>query len=549
MKTALLLLISAALGFAQTQKSSIAGSVTNMAGEPVKGATLRLMGLQTTGTTGVGTAGPTQAASQSRSYSTAADAYGKFTFEDLEPGKYSICSDKAGYFPACYENSKSERFDLSAGQRLTGVDIKMRPHGVISGRITDEFGDPYPNARVRAARWGYQNGQKRLLPSPVDSANVDGVFAIGNLEAGSYYILAEPRPADQIVNAATIQKGPPESYVTTYYPGVIDPSGAIAMQVPMGGSIRNMEIRLRRAPVYHIRGKIADLGAGAPSPTVTLAPKDGPNLTSRSSVAREGFDFGGVLPGVYVLQAVSSYGPVSGVARQTVTVGNADVDNLIVQMRPGAEIAGTISIDGNLSRQQSGGGNGRPTVQLSGVEGASAASQQPPNNDGTFAIHNIVPQVYRVNVLGLPPGTYVKSIRLNNQDVTQTVLDLTSGSGGTLDVVLSPHAGDISGIVHGADGTALPNVLVTVWAPGAPPAGATTLNTDANGQFKFGNLGPGDYRIAAWEKVDPGLPTAPEFRVRFEDKAARVHLDEDGHESTEAPLIGRDAIETEAAKL
>jgi hypothetical protein len=41
----------------------------------------------------------------------------------------------------------------------------------------------------------------------------------------------------------------------------------------------------------------------------------------------------------------------------------------------------------------------------------------------------------------------------------------------------------------------------------------------------------------------------PEFRFKFEDKAATVKLDEDAHESLEAPLIGREAIEAEVAKL
>jgi hypothetical protein len=75
------------------------------------------------------------------------------------------------------------------------------------------------------------------------------------------------------------------------------------------------------------------------------------------------------------------------------------------------------------------------------------------------------------------------------------------------------------------------------------------LYSDANGQVKFANLAPGEYRIAAWEKNDPGLAMVPEFRFKFEDKAATVKLDEDAHESLEAPLIGREAIEAEVAKL
>ncbi len=113
--------------------------------------------------------------------------------------------------------------------------------------------------------------------------------------------------------------------------------------------------------------------------------------------------------------------------------------------------------------------------------------------------------------------------------------------------------GDISGIVHGSDGMPAASVQVTLWTPGVPAVGVTdftrTASTDPNGQFKFASLPPGDYRIAAWEQIDPGLGTVPEFRIKFESKAAAVKLAENAHENVEAPLIGHDAIEAEAAKL
>jgi hypothetical protein len=198
--------------------------------------------------------------------------------------------------------------------------------------------------------------------------------------------------------------------------------------------------------------------------------------------------------------------------------------------------------------------NVRQIVQLIAADGAQTGFMNPQfNDDGTFAIHNIMPAVYRVQVQPLTQGTYVKSIRFGSQDLLKTPLDLTGGSGGAINVVLSPNAGDISGTVHGSDGMPLASAVVTLWTPGVPVeeiADFTRIaSTDANGQFKFGSLPPGDYRIAAWEQIDPGLGTVPEFRMKFESKAAAVKLEENAHESIEAPLIVRDAIETEAARL
>jgi hypothetical protein len=235
------------------------------------------------------------------------------------------------------------------------------------------------------------------------------------------------------------------------------------------------------------------------------------------------------------------------------------VDGLVVQLGPGAEITGTISTDGSAPQQQQQGGtpgmNARPAVRLLPADEVPQIAGMNPqfNDDGTFAIHNVMPAIYRVQVQSLPQGTYVKSIRFGSQDLMKTPLDLTGGSGGAINVVLSPNAGDISGTVHGADGMPLASAVVTLWTPGVPEGGVTDFTrialTDANGQFKFASLPPGNYRIAAWEQIDPGLGTVPEFRMKFESKAASVKLEENAHESIEAPLIGRDAIETEAAKL
>lgn len=553
---ALVALIYAALCDAQApstaqQKGSASGTVTSASGEPLKSAKLTLQGPQT--------------------YAASSDALGNFTFNDVDSGRYTLFSEKPGYLRANYNASSSgtvASLDLTTGQALTGIAIKMTPQAVISGRITDEDGEPFPNLNVQLSRWMYSGGQRRLQPSNGGSSNAEGIFSIGSLAAGSYYVAVNP-PFLPPVNA--IQKGPQETYVATYYPGATDPASAIAVQVATGAVMRGIEIRMRKALAFQVRGKIVDPASGAapPNASLLLLPKDASGLPipRSNAVVKDGaFVFGDVLPGVYILQAMpvttSANGnrtTLSGTARQIVSVGNSDLDGLVVQLGPGAEITGTISSDGSAppQQQQQGGTPGtnvRPRLQLIVTDGTATAFQNPQfNDDGTFAIHNIMPALYRVEMAPLPPGTYVKSIRFGSQDLMKTPLDLTGGSGGAINVVLSPNAGDISGTVHGADGMPLASAVVTLWTPGVPVAGVTdftrTARTDANGQFKFASLPPGGYRIAAWEQIDAGLGTVPEFRMKFESKAAAVKLEENAHENIEAPLIGRDAIDTEAAKL
>jgi len=120
-------------------------------------------------------------------------------------------------------------------------------------------------------------------------------------------------------------------------------------------------------------------------------------------------------------------------------------------------------------------------------------------------------------------------------------------------MVLSPHAAEVTGVVQDATGQALSGVTVTLWTPGLPPFGmldqARSSATDAIGHFRFGSLRPGEYRIAAWEKIEQGMGNVSDFHVRFDNKATAVKLMEDSHETVHPILISREEIETEAAKL
>jgi hypothetical protein len=551
LRTVILASLATAVCFAQTppqqedaqQKGSITGSVVGAAGEPLKNAALTLNARQPPRNPSA----PPAPAPQP--FAASSDAQGNFTFDALNPGVYSLCSEKAGYLRTCYADaSQNFNLDLASGQTLSAIAVKMTPQAVISGRVTDEYGDPYPQALVSAARWSYAGGHKQLQPARAGViTNAEGGFSIGGLEAGSYYVQAAPRQMN--TSPPFIQKGQEEAFMTTYYPGVTEASSAIAVQVSTGSAMRGVEIRIRRARAYRIRGKLTNLAPGS----VRLTPKDNPNGNITTQIQPDGsFDFEGLLPGVYIVSASTS---PSSMARKMVTVGDADVVDLVLQLGPGAEITGTLSVDGNAPQPQQPQQQQRPYVNLNPTDGPGGVGSGDPQapNDGTFAIHHIPPAVYRVQVQALPPGTYVKSIRFGGQDVLKAPLDLTSGSGGEMNVVLSPNAGDIGGMVRGADG-APQRALVTLWTPGLPAEGVTdftrSIYTGLDGQFKVSGLPPGEYRIAAWEPlVDQAVALAPDFRVMFESTAASVTLDENQHANIEAALIGRDAIESAEAKL
>ena len=58
----------------------------------------------------------------------------------------------------------------------------------------------------------------------------------------------------------------------------------------------------------------------------------------------------------------------------------------------------------------------------------------------------------------------MKSIRFGQQDFTHATIDLTSGVSGSLDILLSPRAAEVSGTVRNQDGAAVTGVEILLWS-------------------------------------------------------------------------------------
>jgi len=144
-------------------------------------------------------------------------------------------------------------------------------------------------------------------------------------------------------------------------------------------------------------------------------------------------------------------------------------------------------------------------------------------------------------------------VRFNGEDVTHAAIDLSSGAGGKLEIVLSPKAAGIIGIVRGPGGQGLGAVPVTLWS-GTPDAGSAdqgirTESSDQNGAFQFRGLPPGEYFLAAWDGADLGLLQNRNFLTAFVSEAATVKLAEGGHGAVEAKLIPAEKIKAAEEQL
>lgn len=169
------------------------------------------------------------------------------------------------------------------------------------------------------------------------------------------------------------------------------------------------------------------------------------------------------------------------------------------------------------------------------------------NDDGTFRMQRVSPSVVRVHVYGLPDNSYVKAINFGGQDYNGKDLDLTSASGGEMEIVLSPNGAEVTGTVRDAGGKAVPGAIVQLCDKSGESVKAA--NTDQNGAFDLKGLAPGEYKTFAWEDRGDGVISDPDFRKTFESKSTTVKLSEKSRENIEPVLITKDAMEIEAAKI
>ena len=127
------------------------------------------------------------------------DAEGRFEFRELPAGRFTLQATKSGFVNVQYGQTRpfesGKPIELADKQSLDNADISMPRGSVIAGRIVDEFGDAIPDVSVTAMRQTWQNGRRRLVPSPgrVAQTNDLGQFRIYGLPPGDYYVSATLR--------------------------------------------------------------------------------------------------------------------------------------------------------------------------------------------------------------------------------------------------------------------------------------------------------------------------------------------------------------------
>ena len=189
------------------------------------------------------------------------DSDGRFELLTLPAGRYRLYVTKAGYVSLEYGQARpfeaGKPLDIADGQSLEKIDFSLPRGSVITGRVTDEFGDPITDVQVQAMRYQFTNGERQLVNAGRVATTDDlGQYRIFGLMPGDYVVRASLRTNPNATPTGPNAAEGPLGYPGTYYPGVADVAQAQTVTVSLGQELSSVAFPLVPARLARISGTV-----------------------------------------------------------------------------------------------------------------------------------------------------------------------------------------------------------------------------------------------------------------------------------------------------
>ncbi|MGC1474984.1 MAG: carboxypeptidase-like regulatory domain-containing protein, partial [Terriglobales bacterium] len=488
---------------------------------------------------------------QGETYTGSTDADGHFDIDNVAPGRYRIFLERTGFVGVNGRGLKSDVnvVTVQAGQSLEDLFLRMLPTAIISGRVTDEDGDPMSEVRVVAQR--KKPGKAAREGAATAATNDLGEYRLSGLFPGQYWIVAMPPPdfrdyerqKEKSPRGDTPNDARSDSrYLTTYYPGTYDASQASAVALKAGDEMP-VNFALVPARTYRVRGIVTGLAFGQ-KPVVELFAKAGDSIHVDNDVGPDGhFEMRGIGPGSYVLKATAGTDSQSLTARQEISVVAADVDGVKLIVQP------SFSIAGHLRMENGGGDVAQYAANLRQAELPDDpgffispeffGTNAPVDRSGNFEWKNVTPGNYIVQVYGgNGQGFFLKSVTLGGRDIATgfmasgpTTLELlASTKGGTIEGMVVEREKDVDNYYPVANATV---VAVPEEKFRKLPDRFGNGLTDQHGRFIIRGLAPGSYMVYGWLDLEEGVYRDPDFLKSQEANGTAVKVEEGSDQRVE----------------
>lgn len=467
---------------------------------------------------------------------TLADNQGRFEFDKVEGGTFTVRASRAGYLPTRLGQEHSDGPGLpiavADGEVRDDVVIPMSRGGVITGRVVDDYGDPVAGLQVLALQPGAVDGASSMMPVRRSETDDRGTFRLFLLETGQYFVFAQPSALDTF--DVTGIAGP----IDTYYPNTADAARARLVDVVAGRETSGVNVVLATGRLARLRGRalMSNREPFVGAIVTVQSRRNEPVWSKRAGTVRADgtFELPGVPPGQYRLLAQVG-GPAAAkgeTGRLDVTVSGENIDNLLIVATRGASVRGLVVTDSGDALPMPAGVISIRLVPAVGDRGANPPPQ-PINDDFTFELRNLVGR-YRLEVesSGMRSLWAPKMIRWNGEDITDRVFDFRDQQLEGVEIVWSDRWGTLSGTVRDVAGAPVRNAPLVLFpvddALRIPNSRyIRDMRTDGEGRFGVSWLLAGDYYLASPRTMQSGQWNDAAFLQSLAGGAIRVSVAED----------------------
>jgi hypothetical protein len=502
--------------------------------------------------------------SDGTNYTALTGADGGFRIENIAPGRYHLFVERSGFQEIDKHRRRADGrvITLTAGQELKDLVIHLQAAAVVEGRVTDEDGDPMPEAQVAVLRQTFVAGHTHWEQAGAERTNDLGEYRIAGLAAGNYFVSVTPPPDFRSLieasgNAAagnssnaTIDKAPPAAYQTTYYPGTRDRAQAAPIQLHAGDDFP-ANFSLTPSPSLTIRGSVVNLSAGTTA-AVMLQSKDLSLVLNGAEMHKDGsFEIRDVAPGAYTIFATVDNAAAPMMARQPLLVASENVEGLRLAPQAGGSIRGRVRLESSsaakpdpsqmfLLLHSTSDDDDALGAMAEGASSRGFSTLAHVNSDGSFEWKDVPPGHYSVQIsdTSAMPDWFLKSVAAGG-----AVADSGFNVGGgvtVISLVASANGAVAEGVATNEKDEPIADAVV-VAVPEARlrshPDRYRKAVTDQSGRFTLRGLPPGDYTIFAWESIDGDAYYNAEFLKSYEGQGKAVHANEGERTSVQLRTI------------
>jgi hypothetical protein len=381
---------------------------------------------------------------------------------------------------------------LTKGDSIEGIELKLIPGGVITGRVTTAGGQPVigQSIYIRAT----DPRAKQQLPHTIHTdqrfrTDDRGFYRIYGLPVGRFIVSVRSEARSDWI----------------FHPGVAEESQAGQVDVVAGRVVENIDIKMPPITrVYEATGRVIDEATGQPIPRVSVG-RSVLEANSHKAVVHIGgqpvdergaFRFPNLAPGRYAVYV--SIGGEYYSDEVFFEVTDQDVTGLEIRARPAASLSGVVIIEGDASimfdLSDLRVSVGRPTGGM-GAGGAVGA-------DGRFRIPGLPPDKFRFHLSWKTQQRRLSLLWVERDGVRLAEwFEVAAGEQVKgLRLIVTHGAGVVRGHVQVVGGTLPEGARLSVSArradlPGRPGS-ASDASVDARGRFLIEGLATGVHEIS-----------------------------------------------------